>query len=142
MGRNAHLEQYFIQRARIRGVGPGLKTTLASYGIETAADVSYQAIMAVPGFGPTRTRELVTWRTKLEQGFRFDPARGIDPADVSALDQRYAAKRQELEQALRKGAEELRLLSATAGQRRSILLPELERLCREIAQAKADASVA
>ena len=140
--RHRFLEQYFIQRASIHRVGPGLKATLASYGVETAADITYQAVMAVPGFGPTRTRELLAWRTKLEQGFRFDPSKGVDPADTAALDQRYAAKRQDLERFLRTGPEELRRLSAAATQRRSALLPELRRLSDELAQAKSDAAVA
>ncbi len=140
--RRRFLEQYLIARASIHRVGPGLKTTLTSYGIETAADVKYQAVMAVPGFGPTRTSELLAWRAKLEKGFRFDPSKGVDPADTAALDQRYAAKRQDLERFLRTGVEELRRLSVAVNQRRSALLPELRRLSEELAQARADAAVA
>lgn len=140
--RRKFLEQYFVQRASVRGVGPGLKTTLASYGIETAADVTYRAVLAVPGFGPTRTKELLGWRNKLEQGFRFDPTKGVDQADIVALDQRYAARKQDLERSLRTGLEELRRLAAIATQKHSALLPALRRRADELARAKADASVA
>lgn len=140
--RRRFLEQHLVQRANIRGVGPGLKTTLASYGIETAADVKYGSVAAVPGFGPVKTRELVAWRAKLEQAFRFDPTKGVDPVDIAALDQRYAVKRQELERALQNGPQTLRRLSSKAAEMRSQLLPELKRLSIDLAQAKADASVA
>ncbi len=140
--RKRFLEQHLVQRANIRGVGPGLKTTLASYGIETAADVKYGLVAAVPGFGPVKTRELVAWRAKLEQAFRFDPTKGVHPADIAALDQRYAAKRQELERALQGGPDTLRRLSSKATETRDQLLPELKRLSIDLAQAKADVSVA
>jgi DNA-binding helix-hairpin-helix protein with protein kinase domain len=140
--RRRFLEQYLIQRAGIRQVGPGLKATLASYGIETAADVIYQTVSAVPGFGPARTRELLGWRSKLEQGFRFDATKGVDSADIAALDQRYALKRQDLERVLRTGPEEMRKLGSLVSSRSSALLPELERLSLDLAQAKADADAA
>jgi len=140
--RRKFLEQYLIQRAGIRQVGPGLKATLASYGIETAADVTYQAVTAVPGFGPARTQELLGWRVKLEQGFRFDATKGVDSADIAALDQRYALKRQELERILRTGPEEMRKLGGLVNSRSATLLPELDRLSCDLAQAKADAAAA
>jgi DNA-binding helix-hairpin-helix protein with protein kinase domain len=59
--RNAQLSRflakYYIARARIPKVGSARKATLASYGIETAADVVRRRIEGVPGFGPsTRPR--------------------------------------------------------------------------------------
>ncbi len=140
--RRKFLEQYLIQRAGIRQVGPSLKATLASYGIETAADVTYEAVAAVPGFGPARTQELLGWRAKLERGFRFDATKGVDSADIAALDQRYALKRQELERILRTGPEEMRKLAGLVNSRSSALLPELDRLSVDLAQAKADAAAA
>src|SRR5262249_23095837 len=46
-----YLENFFIEHAAISGIGPGHRATLVSYGIETAADVHKQRIVAVPGFG-------------------------------------------------------------------------------------------
>jgi DNA-binding helix-hairpin-helix protein with protein kinase domain len=42
-----YLENFFIEQATIPGIGPGRKATLESYGIETAADVDTQRIVAV-----------------------------------------------------------------------------------------------
>ncbi|HMH54340.1 MAG TPA: hypothetical protein VK548_29160, partial [Candidatus Acidoferrum sp.] len=123
-------------------IGPGLKATLASYGIETAADVASRTVSAVPGFGATRTKELLLWRQSIERGFAFDPTKGIDPADVQALDLKFASRRQELEQELRQGQPQLYGLRAEAEQKRSALTPQFLRLAQTLEQAKADAKVA
>ena len=51
-----------MDRAKIAGIGKSLKMTLISYGIETAADITTKAIIAVPGFGPKLAADLVKWR--------------------------------------------------------------------------------
>jgi DNA-binding helix-hairpin-helix protein with protein kinase domain len=137
--RRRFLEQYSLQRHHIPDIGPGLKATLASYGVETAADINPRAIMAVPGFGPARTRKLLSWRANFEQLFRFDSTRGVDPSDLAALNQKYEAKRQELERVLRAAPQELRRLGAVADQKASSLLGELQRLTDAAEQARADA---
>jgi DNA-binding helix-hairpin-helix protein with protein kinase domain len=58
-----------------------LTATLASYGIETAADVDASIAGKVLGFGPARTADLLAWRAQVESLFRFDPSKGVDPAD-------------------------------------------------------------
>jgi len=84
----------------------------------------------------------MAWKAKLEQGFRFDASKAVDPADIAALDQRYAAKRGDLERSLRTGLADLRRFSTEATQKHSALLPELRRLAAELGQAKVDAAVA
>src|SRR5262249_1654982 len=53
-----YLENFFIEHATISGIGPGRRATLVSYGIETAADIHKQRIVAVPGFGPAMAEKL------------------------------------------------------------------------------------
>ena len=136
--RRHFLEQFFIQRHRITGIGPSLTATLASYGVETAADVTFAKVMAVPGFGPTRTKVLMAWRAGLEQRFRFNPNQAVDPRDITALDQRHAAWRNDLERVLSSGAQELQKIRSLATQRQTALLAELQTVTDEFAQAKAD----
>ncbi|HMH53871.1 MAG TPA: hypothetical protein VK548_26805, partial [Candidatus Acidoferrum sp.] len=57
-----NVRAYSIASTPLPKIGPGLKATLASYGIETAADVASRTVSAVPGFGATRTKELLLWR--------------------------------------------------------------------------------
>jgi DNA-binding helix-hairpin-helix protein with protein kinase domain len=83
------LDQYEIERAQITGIGPGRKQTLQSYGIETAADLNSAAILRVPGFGEKTAANLLGWRATLEQRFRFDPNKAIDPREIAKVEQRY-----------------------------------------------------
>ncbi len=97
------LDTFDIYDARITGIGEQRKATLISYGIETAADVSYSKISMVPGFGAVYTSNLVGWRQSLEGRFVFDPNKGIDPADKQAIEQEIALKRRTAETDLSAG---------------------------------------
>ena len=97
------LDTFDIYDARITGIGEQRKATLISYGIETAADVSYSKISMVPGFGTVYTSNLVGWRQSLESRFVFDPNKGIDPADKQAIEQEIALKRRTAETDLSAG---------------------------------------
>ena len=66
-----YLSNFFIDHAAIAGIGPGRKATLASYGIQTAADVQQRRLLAVPGFGQVITKKLMDWRRQLERRFKF-----------------------------------------------------------------------
>ena len=50
--RRGFLEQYFIKNNKIEGIGHSRRAVLLSYGIETAWDVTRQAVDQLPGFGP------------------------------------------------------------------------------------------
>lgn len=97
------LDSFDIYDAQITGIKEQRKAALISYGIETAADVSYSKINMVPGFGPVYTSNLVAWRQSLESRFVFDPNKGIDPADRQAIEQEIALKRRNGEKELSAG---------------------------------------
>jgi DNA-binding helix-hairpin-helix protein with protein kinase domain len=136
--RKHFLERYFIAHADIRGIGEGLKATLASYGVETAADVSW-AVQQVPGFGPKRATDLMSWRQAVEAGFRFDASRGVDPADEAATRNKYQRLKQDLERQLRAGPVELQRLRELARHEQERARAPLMQLAITVAQAKADA---
>lgn len=135
-----YLETHFIDGSQVPGIGPGRARTLASYGIETAADVTYGDVIAVPGFGPTRANALVSWRKFIEKTFLFDPSKGVDRAEVAALDARIAKRRDEIERALTAGVGELRQISGAARQAREQLAREIA--AQQIAVGTATANVA
>lgn len=139
--RQKFLEHHFIARANLKGLGPGRKATLASYGIETAADITRHAVQAVPGFGPARTQELLNWRRRIEVQFRFDPKLGTDPKDITDLEQRYARKRHDLEAVLLRGETELQQIRIGILQKRDTLGEALRSAAAQLAQAQADVSV-
>ena len=77
---------------------------LASYGIETAADIKKAKIMQIPGFGEALTSELVEWRKKHERNFRFNPNEPVDRHEIDAMDRDLESERQNLLTTLRQGS--------------------------------------
>ena len=84
MQREAFLQQYFISDATIEGIGTTRKATLASFGIETAADIERDAIFQVPGFGEKLTTRLICSRQEIEKQFIFNPAIGLPPRELQS----------------------------------------------------------
>lgn len=101
------LDRHRLDKARIPSIGPGRRATLQSYGIETAEDIKEQDILKVPGFGHALADNLLSWRRSIESKFVFDPAKGVDPADVAALDRTIAARKAQIERMLQTGGAEL-----------------------------------
>jgi DNA-binding helix-hairpin-helix protein with protein kinase domain len=124
--RQRYLDRFRIDRARIRGIGPGRTTMLASYGIETAADIQTSTILQIPGFGEALTSELVQWRQRHERNFQFNPHEPIDRRDLEAMDRALQARRQELISILRQGSVLLRRIHQEILAARPRLMPILE----------------
>nr|QLG20445.1 hypothetical protein [uncultured bacterium] len=132
------LDQHFLENHNIPGVGPTRKATLASFGIETAADVTWSSVMKINGFGQKLTRELVDWRHGLERRFVFNPAKGVDPADIAAINQRFGQKRRQIEGSLLAGPEHLNQICGQILQQRIQTLPTIRAAAQQVAQAEAD----
>jgi DNA-binding helix-hairpin-helix protein with protein kinase domain len=115
---------------------------LASYGIETAADINKKKILDdVPGFGPALTQNLLDWRAKIEKQFRFDPKTGVPQASVQALQLKYAQYRQTCEKELQEGAAKLRQYSVQAEQHLAQISRQIQDALVHVAQADADLSM-
>ena len=136
-----YLERCFISNSKIRGVGPSRLVALESYGIETAADITYDRVNTVPGFGPRLTEEMVLWRRIMESRFKFDPSKGAPASAVQALDMKYLQLRSQIESLLEAGANELRRLTNGANSEVGRLDEHLAQLELSAAQAQLDASV-
>ncbi len=135
---DAYLQTKFISEARIVGVGPGRTATLASYGIETAADVEYNRVLAVPGVDPDTTNELCAWRSSYERQFHVNRAQGVPAAERQALLLKFAQIRQQLELKLRSGPRRLREVEEELAGRLGELRPRIEAAYRNLAQAHVD----
>jgi DNA-binding helix-hairpin-helix protein with protein kinase domain len=135
------LDKFFLGDHNIPGIGPTRKATLASFGIETAADVTWNKVMNINGFGQKLTRELIDWRNRLERRFVFDPTKGVDPADIAAVNQRFGQKRKQIEGNLLAGPEQLNQIRGQILQQRSQMLPMIRAASQQVAQAKADLAV-
>lgn len=138
---NKFLDNFFIHDHSIPKIGAGRKATLASFGIETAADIDRNKIIGISGFGVSLTNELIQWRKGIEGRFRFDPSRGVDPADISALNQKFRQERRRIEGDLLAIPESLDMVRAQILVRREALRSQVEAVAKALAQARADLSV-
>jgi DNA-binding helix-hairpin-helix protein with protein kinase domain len=134
----AHLDRCRISHAEIRGIGDARKATLQSYGIETAADISDQRVLAVPGFGPVALRNLKQWRDQQERRFRFDPNKGVDQAAKNAVERQILTEKIDLERKLQEGLSKLTVSSHHILTRRRALFTQAEQTAADLAQAEAD----
>lgn len=133
------LEQFQIRRATIKGIGPGKVATLASFGIETAAEISSSRLLRVPGFGQVNSRPLLDWRRRLEVRFRYDPRPNASDLQRSAsIKADVAAKAARLRLELQAGPATLAKLAGEIAATQRQPTPELLKLRRERAQAEAD----
>lgn len=136
------LEAQLLRRTKIKGIGPALTSTLESFGVETAADVSAGKVKAVPGIGPARAKELMVWRRDCERRFdqSYDPSRPPDPNARKRLDAKLARERDELLRVLREGPAKLKYAARRSAAQRQNLEPKIRDAAKRLAQANADAA--
>lgn len=135
------LERHFIDAASISGVGPTKKAALRSFGIETAADVTWNKVIAVKGFGEVLTRAVVDWRKTCERRFVFNPNLAVTEADKNAVRVQIATRKQTLEITLNTGATELQRLRQDMINKANQLNPLLQVASQKLAQAQGDLNV-
>ncbi len=137
---NAFLQTKFISEAKIDGIGPGRTATLASYGIETAADVEYNSVLGVPGLDPATTNNLCAWRSKFERQFHVNKSQGVPASERQALLLKYAQMKQQLELMLRIGPRRLRELDTQLQAHLDELTAKIDTTYQVLAQAYVDAA--
>jgi DNA-binding helix-hairpin-helix protein with protein kinase domain len=135
------LERYFLDSAVISGVGPTKKAALRSFGIETAADVTWRKVISVKGFGEVLTRAVVDWRKVCERRFVFNPNLAVTNADKNAVRAKFTTKQRMLGLKLANGPAELQRLRQEILRKANTLHPELLTAGLKLAQARADLSV-
>jgi DNA-binding helix-hairpin-helix protein with protein kinase domain len=133
-----YLSTCFIENFSIPQIGINRKATLRSFGIETAADVSYYKIHGIPGFGDALTQQLLSWRQQMEKKFTFDPAKGVNKMDVQLLTQKFKPRMRPLERGLIIGFEKLTQIQQNILKRRGDLYTIVENSAKELAQAHAN----
>jgi DNA-binding helix-hairpin-helix protein with protein kinase domain len=138
--KQAFLDRHYLRDADLQSIGRGLKMSLVSEGFETAADISPR-VLAVSGIGPARYSILMGWRAAIEQRFHFNPGQALNPADLAAIDHKAAVRRVDIERHLLQGRVDLERLRKRAVQLSQHSSARFEPAARQLAQAKADASV-
>jgi DNA-binding helix-hairpin-helix protein with protein kinase domain len=132
------LERHFLDSAAISGVGSAKKAALRSFGIETAADVTWNKVIAVKGFGEVLTRAVVDWRKACERRFVFNANLAVTEDDKNAVRAKIAARRQILEISIKTGAAELQRLRQDMLSKAIVFSHTLQAASEQLAQAQAD----
>ncbi|WP_162820290.1 hypothetical protein [Microvirga calopogonii] len=139
--RNRYLDGFRIAEARIEALTVERHALLASYGIETAADIDIKRFNAVPGLSNRLLESLLTWRTSIERDFIYAPSLPIDPADVAKVEQDIRSEQRQLTNRLRTGLASLKHVRHEIEAARRTLREPTEEAYRYYAQAQIDAAV-
>jgi TonB family protein len=137
---NRHLSGFYIRSAKIKGVGVSKTATLASYGIETAADFrSSWDIEAVPGFGPATASNLLAWRSGVLNRFVYNPnPNQSDNVELAKIRAECARREADLRVKLTTGAAALTAAVHTAKLRQQSLDPALRSIHDQLQQIASD----
>jgi len=136
---NSFLDRYRIQDANISGIGPSKKAKLRSFGIETAADISFGKVRAVPGFGEVFTAKMVDWRKSHEAGFRYDKnAHTFDTQEEDNVRGTHLSNKQAYLAKMRFGLRSLKSFSVEKLKKEAELNPLLMKALKERAKAEGD----
>lgn len=134
-----YLDTFLIRRQKIKGIGPGRVTTLASYGIETALDVTQHRVVNVPGFGPKTAEMLLLWRRQLEGRFVYNAhPNPADAARMAAIRAEMVKQAADLRRTLLAGPAQLNRARADIKARRRHPDPQLVMLHERGEQLAAD----
>lgn len=136
---SAFLDQFDIQKAKIHGIGQAKQAVLASYGIDTAADISKSRLLSVPGFGDVNSRGLLEWRAELEKKFVYHlKENDTDRQELARIRALIAAKAVPLRKKLSVGPQNMETLARRIKQAVSNPDPGLAQIQRQRDQANAD----
>ena len=136
---HSYLEGFPIRRSKIHGIGPAKIASLASYGLDTAADVVQHRVVLVPGFGPATAAPLVAWRQRIAARFVFKQSHSTEEiAELNRIRQSYASKAAHCRTTLTKGATDLPRLAHRVKQLITKRDPAIDQVQLRLAKAKAD----
>lgn len=133
-----YLDRFDISLAQISGIGPARTATLQSFGIQTAADISYSKVIQIQGFGDVYASNLVSWRSSLEYKFVYNPKL---PIDTTKVERECLMEKQRLETILLSGSNDLNQIVQKINSRRQFLLNEINKFYDKNAQIIADNKV-
>jgi len=135
------LENCFIDSYNFLRITANRKATLRSFGIETAADISEAGLRRIPEFNDVLRNELLDWKKLMEEKFRFNPSKSMDPSGVQALIHKFQPRMRPIERELRLGIETLHEIQQKTLKARTRFQPMVEKSARDLAQAQADMEV-
>jgi len=132
------LDNFNLSDAKIIGIGIGRKQMLASYGVDTAADVTELNLSQVPGIGPKFAERLMSWRRSIEPRFQFDPHKAVDRLEIDKIDRDIKARRVELESQIGKRVHDAIATHGVIAARRKAYVEQALITLKDLIQAEAN----
>ena len=136
-----YLQKFLVSKGRIKDIGSSRTITLVSYGIETAADVTYESLSGIPGFGKHLRGILLAWRKACEKDFKFDQRQPIPQSNIDTINKTIKEKKLVLQESLRKSIHSLTELNVTVQARYTEIEIQLPEALRDLKKAEADLSI-
>jgi len=133
-----HLRLHLLADAEIEKIGTMRKQMLASHGIFTAADVEWNRVYNIKGFGNDLTGRVVAWKDDVLRQFRFDPKSGVSPADRKTLTVRVRTRQQQILAEIDRRTDALEALATKCRARVDTLKPLMREAVAEWEQTEAD----
>jgi DNA-binding helix-hairpin-helix protein with protein kinase domain len=135
------LRTCFISDHDIERIGPNRIVLLASYGVETAADIEEERLLSIRGIGPVLAGKLLGWRRKMHSQFKYDPQAVVPEAEVRAFVMKYRQQEENLRGQLQRGVTELEALREQFDEQLRPVGERVAELLTQAAQAEADLRV-
>jgi len=132
------LDQISIESSKIEGIGPGRKQMLASFNVESAADLTISNLDKVPTIGPKSARRLISWRIDQEKRFRFNPQKATDKIEIDKIEREIKVRRNQLETSIKEVARDAEATHALIVTRRKQYAEQAVVARRNLAQARAN----
>jgi DNA-binding helix-hairpin-helix protein with protein kinase domain len=90
-----HLRLHMIADASITGIGEGRKRKLQQYNIYTAADLHWDTVVGIPGFGEGLADNLMAWKDEISRKFRLTPITAISATEFKSLVAKYRTQQKQ-----------------------------------------------
>jgi DNA-binding helix-hairpin-helix protein with protein kinase domain len=132
--------EFFLEGKRIDRANLSLRrediAALASFGIETAADVLREYRKLMQAISSASAHELQAWAAGHSRSFVFDKNAPTDPELAAQVEAQLAERRQELLTILRNGPEVLEMVRMQIESGRTRLEPEMKMAWAELQAAR------
>jgi predicted flap endonuclease-1-like 5' DNA nuclease len=129
---HAFLDNFEIRNSKVRGIGPAKQAALASFGVDTAADITTAKVLAVPGIGNAVAQDMLKWKAACESKFVYSNVPNqIDTQELAKISARFAAKAAALRRTISSGPANLSALAQRVRTAISIEDPAVGRIGAE-----------
>ena len=122
-----------LEDARSPRVGPSRKALLLDARIQTAADITWNKLEAIAGFGPTLTQAVLSWQQTALKGYRYDPHFKGVLEEIARLDSDFRKRSQPLITRIRGANTEIQRLRANSHIKRAAMVQALDVIDEQIA---------